>query len=80
MSEYVSRPFESFESSNSPREQLVREALALIGTKSMRYKSAEFGMNPEEGFDCSGFVTHLLNKITFPKKRLAVQDGRWKKL
>lgn len=49
------------------RDQLVDEALVLLGKKGSRYKGPEYGMSPEDGFDCSGFVTYLLTKIGFPR-------------
>lgn len=39
---------------------IPRIAEELIGAPSMLYAGAEQGMSPEEGFDCSGFVTFVL--------------------
>lgn len=49
------------------REYLVEEALGFVGHPSVAYRGHERGRTPEDGFDCSGFVTYLLEKIDFPK-------------
>ena len=45
-------------------QQLLDYAISLIGTP---YKYAS--INPKEGFDCSGFITHVFNhfNITVPR-------------
>lgn len=48
-----------------PQEALVQEALQWIGSRSSLYKGSHLGMDPEKGFDCSGFVTYLLDRIGF---------------
>ncbi len=46
------------DSSNAKRSQLIKEAEKLIG---VRYCSAS--SSPQSGFDCSGFVWYVFNKI-----------------
>ena len=45
------------------REQIVESARSLIGAPAIKYVlgNPEWGQSPEQGFDCSGFVTHVLN-------------------
>lgn len=49
---------------NTLQEHLLAYAVSLIGTP---YKYAS--TSPEEGFDCSGFITHVFNhfSITVPR-------------
>lgn len=47
-------------------EQIVAEAMKWVGAPSVKAlpeKGREHGMSPEEGFDCSGFVTFVLQRL-----------------
>lgn len=44
---------------------IVEQALRYEGTPTRRYTDPESGMNPEEGFDCSGLVTRVLTDVGF---------------
>ena len=44
---------------------LTTEALLFLGSRSQRYRNPYEGKNPN-GFDCSGFVWFLLNRLGFP--------------
>lgn len=48
------------------REGIVRLAVAYCGSRSIKYRDASQGMCPENGFDCSGFVTFLLKTLDIP--------------
>lgn len=47
-------------------ESFVKTAIRFLGAPSIRYRGANYGMSPIEGFDCSGFVRHVLLEIGFP--------------
>lgn len=38
----------------------MENAVSLINKPSIRYHGPEYGISPEDGFDCSGFVTYVL--------------------
>jgi cell wall-associated NlpC family hydrolase len=44
------------------RQQIVDIALSLVGYPSVKYSSPYLGKNPP-GFDCSGLIVHIINKI-----------------
>lgn len=46
------------------REKVVEIARSYIGTPTKKYMKGhpEIGMTAEDGFNCSGFVTHVLNE------------------
>lgn len=47
------------------RRMIVQEALKYIDYPSINYVTREQGRTPD-GFDCSGFITFLLEAIKFP--------------
>ncbi len=47
-------------------EVFVETAVQFLGAPSFRYKGANQGMCPIQGFDCSGFVRYVLLTIGFP--------------
>ncbi|MDP2669076.1 MAG: NlpC/P60 family protein [bacterium] len=47
------------------RSRLADEAVLFVGYPSVRYGGPRLGMS-ESGFDCSGFIKFLLNRINFP--------------
>lgn len=49
------------------QRKLVQEARFYIGTPTRLYRSPETGLSPEEGFDCSGFISFLFKQINIPK-------------
>ena len=57
------------------RECLVEFALSYVGAPSRRYVEgrADLGVDPEGGFDCSGFITFVLRNRGFPLS----SDIRW---
>lgn len=67
MSELVAINSDLYTTVPSAGDRLADEAVLYLGSKSMKYKGPEQGMSPETWFDCSGFVTHLLEKLEFPK-------------
>lgn len=50
-------------------EPITSEALRWIDYPSRKFTDPQSGMNPEEGFDCSGFVKFILENsgLTVPK-------------
>lgn len=44
---------------------LVQQALAYEGKPTRRYTDPVHGMDPDEGFDCSGLVTRTLTDVGF---------------
>jgi cell wall-associated NlpC family hydrolase len=44
---------------------LVQTALRYVGSKSIHYHGIQNGITVSEGFDCSGFITFLLNEIEY---------------
>ena len=48
--------------------RLVQEAEQYIGFPTIRYRTPEQGMSPSEGFDCSGFITFLLDSLALPRE------------
>jgi len=44
------------------RAHALELALGYIGAKSIKYIEPNCGMDPEGGFDCSGFVVHTLGR------------------
>lgn len=60
------------------RDTIVRIATELIGAPSMRYVSErpDLGQLPDEGFDCSGFVTYVLKKAGLFIPDYTGQDGK----
>lgn len=51
-------------------------ANSLIDKPAIKYRSPEEGISPEDGFDCSGFVTYVLNKAGLHIPSFVGQDGR----
>lgn len=49
------------------RKQIVRRALNLVGTKSIKYVSSEQGMDSDTGFDCSGFISYVIQESAIEK-------------
>lgn len=43
-------------------QKIVSTAELYRGFKSVPYQGPEAGMSPENGFECSGYVTHVLNE------------------
>lgn len=48
------------------REGFVEEAMKYLGLPSVRYRGESHGKSPESGFDCSGFIVFLLEKLKIP--------------
>lgn len=48
------------------RELFVEAALKHLGAPSYKYTGVKNGLSPTEGFDCSGFILHLLGMIGIP--------------
>ena len=46
--------------SDHQRTRVMETANSLIDAPSVLYTTPDKGMSPEEGFDCSGFVTYVL--------------------
>lgn len=44
------------------RENIIKDAMSLVGTRSNKYIDQERGMDSIEGFDCSGFVKYVFHK------------------
>ena len=44
------------------REQVLQKATSYLGAPSVPYTNPENGQDPENGFDCSGFVTRVLEE------------------
>jgi hypothetical protein len=42
------------------RHLIVEKAFSLVGAKSIKYTNSESGLEEENGFDCSGFINHIL--------------------
>jgi hypothetical protein len=55
------------EEESSFRELLWKEALKYVGYPSVGYDGVEIGLDPEKGFNCSGFVTFLLRALSHIK-------------
>lgn len=47
------------------RHSMVTVARDLIGTKSVKYTEPDMGLNPEFGFDCSGFISYVVKKVAY---------------
>lgn len=60
------------------RETILEVASSLIGELSVRYVYGhpEWGRSPEQGFDCSGFVTFVLTQAGLSVPEFMGQDGR----
>lgn len=50
------------------RPYMLALAASLVGAPSVKYANPSVGSNPETGFDCSGFIYHILSrtKSAFP--------------
>ena len=48
------------------RDKLVKTALRYLGVSSVPYQGRLKGKSSETGFDCSGFVTFVLEQCAFP--------------
>lgn len=48
--------------SDHRRTEVMKNAVSLIGRPSIQYRGPEHGTTPEQGFDCSGFVTYVLKE------------------
>jgi cell wall-associated NlpC family hydrolase len=44
-------------------DRLVNTALNYVGVPTHKYSGVVRGMNPIDGFDCSGFICYLFNEI-----------------
>lgn len=52
------------------RTKIAERALALVGAPSVLYSRPDLGMCPRTGFDCSGFVSHILDFVGVPRGTL----------
>ncbi len=57
----------------SIQDVFVREAFKLEGVLCVAYNGPERGINPGEGFDCSGFVSYVLDRIGI--SRIILEKG-----
>lgn len=48
------------------QNKLVDEARRYVGAPTRQYRTPEMGVSPEEGFDCSGFITFVLKQLSIP--------------
>ena len=49
--------------------------MSMLGLPSIKYKSPEQGMDPIQGFDCSGLICHILAKAQLAIPSLIVPEG-----
>lgn len=49
------------------QRQFVEEAEKYIGSPTIKYRNPNEGMDPPTGFDCSGFVTFILDSLNIPR-------------
>jgi cell wall-associated NlpC family hydrolase len=63
--------------SENIREKVVSIARDLIGTPTQKYVHGhpDRGMSPEDGFNCSGFVTYVLNEAGLHIPQYMGMDG-----
>ena len=57
------------------RKKMMETAVSLIGSPAMMYDGPEKGMSPKDGFDCSGFVTYVLQKAGIFVPHYVKHDG-----
>lgn len=64
--------------SENIRDKVVEIARGLIGTPTQKYIHGhpELGMSPEDGFNCSGFVTYVLNEAGLHVPQYMGMDGK----
>lgn len=60
------------------RSEILSVASSLIGTRSRKYENGapEFGQTTDDGFDCSGFVKHVLRESGLHVPCYIGQDGK----
>lgn len=67
MRELLSHTAEDIGIKPEGREHLVELALQLEGSLVIRYSGRERGVDPQEGFDCSGYVSYLLDQLGYER-------------
>lgn len=64
-----------FREQDDVRNSIATIAMRYHGYTAMQYRGPQYGCNPESGFDCSGFVLHVLRSVKENFPRLALPDG-----
>lgn len=55
---------------------MIEVAKSLVGHPAVKYHGSEYGTMPEEGFDCSGLVTYVLNQAGLHIPQYFGYDGK----
>lgn len=50
------------------RKRIIDRSRELFGSRSIKYKSSDQGMDPITGFDCSGFVYHVIKNAAIEQR------------
>lgn len=50
------------------RKRIIDRSIDLFGSRSIKYKSSDQGMDPVTGFDCSGFVYHVIENAALEQQ------------